>query len=84
MMHRCSRTNSLIPHPFFLLSRAVQLRPRDARMWNALGLCFQACGEPSTALAVRCHVRALPHDREGVALHELVRGVCVCQGDEGR
>ena len=46
-------------------------------MWNALGLCFQACGEPSTALAVRCHVRALPHDREGVALHELVRGVCV-------
>ena len=53
-------------------------------MWNALGLCFQACGEPSTALAVRCHVRALPHDREGVALHELVRGVCVCQGDEGR
>jgi hypothetical protein len=38
-----------------------------------MGHCYQA--EPLGMLraALRCHRRALPHDREGVAVHELVR-----------
>lgn len=54
--------------------RAVQLRPHDARMWNAMGHCYQQEQLGLLDAAIRCHRRALPYDKEGVAVHELVRG----------
>ncbi|KAL6784802.1 APC8A [Auxenochlorella protothecoides x Auxenochlorella symbiontica] len=60
-------------HALYYFKRAVFLRPRDARMWNAMGHCFQAGGEAEYGLAIRCHMRALPHDKEGVSLHELAK-----------
>lgn len=62
---RCSRP----PPP---ARRAVQLRPQDARMWNAMGHCYQQEQLALLDAAIRCHRRALPYDKEGVAVHELV------------
>lgn len=59
--------------PFPRPSRAVQLRPHDARMWNAMGHCYQQEQLGLLDAAIRCHRRALPFDKEGVAVHELVR-----------
>ncbi len=83
------------PHP----CRAVQLRPHDARMWNAMGNCYQQEQLGMLDAAIRCHRRALPYDKEGVAVHELVRrskgavrhiggvgvreGRCECSGGGG-
>lgn len=64
------------PHPQ-PTRRAVQLRPHDARMWNAMGNCYQQEQLGMLDAAIRCHRRALPYDKEGVAVHELV---CVCVG----
>lgn len=55
--------------------RAVQLRPHDARMWNAMGNCYQQEQLGMLDAAIRCHRRALPYDKEGVAVHELVSGL---------
>lgn len=68
------RPGSLAASP---LRRAVQLRPHDARMWNAMGHCYQQEQLGLLDAAIRCHRRALPYDKEGVAVHELVsRGAC--------
>ena len=50
----------------------MQLRPQDARMWNAMGHCYQQEQLALLDAAIRCHRRALPYDKEGVAVHELV------------
>ena len=41
-------------------------------MWNAMGHCYQQEQLGLLDAAIRCHRRALPYDKEGVAVHELV------------
>jgi anaphase-promoting complex subunit 8 len=58
-------------HALHYYRRAVALRPGDARMWNAMGHCLAAPAVGAPGAALRCYRRALPHDREGVALRQL-------------
>lgn len=54
-------------------------------MWNAMGHCYQQEQLGLLDAAVRCHRRALPYDKEGVAVHELVRGRVTTQlAERGR
>jgi len=41
-------------------------------MWNAMGHCYQQEQLGLLDAAIRCHRRALPYDKEGVAVHALV------------
>ena len=61
--------------------RSTQLRPHDARMWCAMGQCYEneqlkAVDQDKMELAaIQCYSRAVANgDREGIALHKLVRG----------
>ena len=49
-------------------------------MWNAMGHCYQQEQLGLLDAAIRCHRRALPYDKEGVAVHELVGAAprCAC------
>lgn len=70
------QTYELVNMPYYALyyfRRAVQLRPQDARMWNAMGHCYQQEQLGLLDAAIRCHRRALPYDKEGVAVHELAK-----------
>ncbi|KAL4855210.1 Anaphase-promoting complex subunit 8 [Chlorella vulgaris] len=70
------QTYELVNMPYYALyyfRRAVQLRPHDARMWNAMGHCYQQEQLGLLLAAIRCHRRALPYDKEGVAVHELAK-----------
>jgi anaphase-promoting complex subunit 8 len=70
------QTYELVNMPYYALyyfRRAVQLRPHDARMWNAMGHCYQQEQLGLLDAAIRCHRRALPFDKEGVAVHELAK-----------
>ncbi|GAB4814903.1 hypothetical protein N2152v2_001949 [Parachlorella kessleri] len=70
------QTYELVNMPYYALyyfRRAVQLRPHDARMWNAMGNCYQQEQLGMLDAAIRCHRRALPYDKEGVAVHELAK-----------
>ncbi|PSC70628.1 anaphase-promoting complex subunit 8-like [Micractinium conductrix] len=70
------QTYELVNMPYYALyyfRRAVQLRPQDARMWNAMGHCYQQEQLALLDAAIRCHRRALPYDKEGVAVHELAK-----------
>lgn len=70
------QTYELMDMPYYALyyfRRAVALRPTDARMWNAMGQCYQQESLGALDAAIRCHRRALPHDKEGVAVHELAK-----------
>ncbi|KAL4446289.1 hypothetical protein ABPG77_003096 [Micractinium sp. CCAP 211/92] len=70
------QTYELVNMPYYALyyfRRAVQLRPQDARMWNAMGHCYQQEQLGLLDAAVRCHRRALPYDKEGIAVHELAK-----------
>jgi hypothetical protein len=56
--------------------RASLLRPGDARMWCALGQCYEHDQLGLLDAAIRCYRRAVDSsDREGLALHKLVRGL---------
>ena len=71
------QTYELVNMPYYALHyfrRAVALRPQDARLWNAMGHCYQAEALGMPEAAIRCHMRALAYDREGVAVHQLVGG----------
>ena len=46
----------------------MQLRPHDARMWNAMGHCYQQDQLAMYDAAIRCHRRALPYDRWAVGV----------------
>lgn len=70
------QTYELVNMPYYALyyfRRAVQLRPQDARMWNAMGHCYQQEQLGLLDAAIRCHQRALPYDKEGVAVHALAK-----------
>jgi anaphase-promoting complex subunit 8 len=70
------QTYELVDMPYYALfyfRNAVALRPSDARMWNAMGQCYQRESLGAYDAAIRCHRRALPYDREGVAVHELAK-----------
>ena len=61
-----------MPHyALYYYRRAVALRPADGRMWNAMGHCYASPALGQHEAAVRCYRRALPHDKEGVALRQL-------------
>ncbi len=65
----------------FAPARATQLRPQDARMWCAMGQCYEHEQLGMYDAAIRCYRRAVQHDdREGIALHKLVsrRGAGAC------
>ena len=66
---------------FSCCRRSTQLRPNDARMWCAMGQCYEneqlkAVDQDKMELAaIQCYSRAVANgDREGIALHKLVRG----------
>ena len=49
-------------------SAAAQLRPHDARMWVAMGQCYEHEQLNMAAAAIRCYHRAHDSgDREGTA-----------------
>ena len=53
---------------------ATNLRPLDARMWCAMGQCYENEQLAMDTAAIRCYRRALVNqDREGIAVHKLVR-----------
>lgn len=58
-------------HALHYYRKAVTLRPKDARMWNAMAHCYASTAMDEKEVAVSCYRRALPHDREGVALRQL-------------
>ena len=94
------QTYELLRMPFYALyyfRRATQLRPHDARMWCAMGQCYEndqlqsVDKDKMEVAAIRCYRRAVQNkDREGIALHKLVRwrpqyrssepctGCCLC------
>lgn len=50
------------------------MRPDDARMWCAMGQCYEHEQLGLDDAAIRCYRRALTNgDREGIAMHKLVR-----------
>ena len=70
--------------------RSTQLRPHDARMWCAMGQCYEneqlkAVDQDKMELAaIQCYSRAVANgDREGIALHKLVRGAGSHSGGAG-
>jgi len=68
------QTYELVNMPYFALyyyRRAVGLRPQDGRMWNAMAHCYASPALAQTEAAIRCYRRALPHDKEGVAMRQL-------------
>lgn len=68
------QTYELVNMPHYALHyyrRAVALRPGDARMWNAMAHCYATPALGAAPEAIRCYRRALPNDREGVALRQL-------------
>lgn len=68
------QTYELVNMPYYALhyyGKAVVLRPNDARMWNALGHCYSSQALWQVDSAIRCYKRALPYDKEGVALRRL-------------
>lgn len=77
------QTYELLRMPFYALyyfRRATQLRPHDARMWCAMGQCYEndqlqsVDKDKMEVAAIRCYRRAVQNkDREGIALHKLVR-----------
>ena len=45
-------------------------RPKDSRMWNAMGQCYAKLQKPNEAQ--KCYERAESgKDKEGIALHQL-------------
>jgi anaphase-promoting complex subunit 8 len=58
-------------HALHYYRKAVALRPEDARMWNAMAHCYASSALNQPEAAVECYRRALPNDKEGVALHQL-------------
>ena len=45
--------------------RATKLRPHDARMWCAMGQCYESDQLQMTVAAIRCYQRAVSNnDRE--------------------
>lgn len=68
------QTYELVNMPFYALyyySKAVFLRPKDARMWNAMGNCYGSQALWQVDAAIRCFKRALPYDKDHVALRQL-------------
>ena len=65
-----------------VMCSATKLRPLDARMWCAMGQCYENEQLGMDAAAIRCYRRALVNqDREGIALHKLVlRKLSDCTG----
>jgi anaphase-promoting complex subunit 8 len=43
-------------HALYYFSRAVLSRPKDARMWNAMGSCYEKIGKATEAQ--KCYERA--------------------------
>ena len=57
-------------YALYYFSRAVLSRPKDARMWNAMGSCYEKISKPSEAQ--KCYQRAeSSRDREGIAMHQM-------------
>jgi len=54
--------------PYYALyyyQRATRLRPKDARMWCAMGQCYESEQLQMTVAAIRCYQRAVTwNDRE--------------------
>ncbi|KAI8114045.1 hypothetical protein M9434_002171 [Picochlorum sp. BPE23] len=68
------QTYELVNMPYYAIhyySKAVALRPKDARMWNAIGHCYGSNAVSQIESAIRCFERALPYDKECVALRQL-------------
>lgn len=68
------QTYELVNMPYHALHyyrKAVALRPQDSRMWNAMAHCLACPPLEKTEYAIRCYRRAIPYDKEGVAVHQL-------------
>jgi anaphase-promoting complex subunit 8 len=59
---------------FHSSQRATRLRPKDPRMWCAMGQCYESEQLLMTVAAIRCYQRAVTwNDMEGIALAKLAR-----------
>lgn len=70
------QTYELVNMPHYALhyyERAAVLRGSDPRMWNAIAQCFASPAVGNVAAAIACYERALPGDREGVAVAALAK-----------
>lgn len=48
----------------------IGIRPKDSRMWNAMGNCYEKLGKKNEA--TRCYERAENgKDKEGIALFQM-------------
>ena len=59
-------------YALYYFSRAVLSRPKDSRMWNAMGSCYEKMGKGTEA--EKCYKRAeCSKDREGIAIHQMAK-----------
>ena len=66
-------TSANLTSLWLLSCSATNLRPLDARMWCAMGQCYENEQLAMDTAAIRCYRRALVNqDREGIAVHKLV------------
>lgn len=59
-------------YALYYFSRAVLSRPKDSRMWNAMGSCYERMEKKNEA--AKCYERAEnSKDKECIALHRLAQ-----------
>lgn len=69
----CSSVAAFCGKPVFCY-RSSSLQPEDARMWNAMGICYQAESINRPEAAIKCFERSLTlGDEEGVSVVFLAR-----------
>ncbi len=57
-------------YALYYYSKAVLSRPKDSRMWNAMGSCYHKMDKHNESS--RCYERAEScKDREGIAIHQM-------------
>lgn len=55
-------------YALYYFTRAVMSRPKDSRMWNAMGQCYEKMDKKNEA--VKCYERAENgKDKEGSYIH---------------
>ncbi len=60
-------TRAVMSRFFYIISIYNLKRPKDSRMWNAMGTCYEKLGKVNEA--TRCYERAeCGKDKEGIAL----------------
>jgi len=59
-------------YALYYFTRAIASRPKDSRMWNAMGTCFERINKKFEA--VKCFEKAEScKDKEGIALFQLAK-----------